>query len=206
MFKIGLSPTKIFDCVPFLHLLLHVYALLLQKLSLSESPIHRLHRGFSRWRLLSLSSGLFRMVKSEHMVLSHNYTVTWKTVGWKSARDPENPQRKNILTLKRTLKNVLAPGWPLVIWRQELIHCVQPTQVIHVQMHYSFTLFKTFTWAELDCILDTLPIDICFRSLTGHQHDDNLNKHINKTSVTHSEKLSVFYWQTISDKYLIQYL
>lgn len=63
-------------CVPFLHLLLHVDALLLQKLPLSEGPIHRLHRGFSSWRFLPFSSGLFWMVEPEHVVLSHNDAVT----------------------------------------------------------------------------------------------------------------------------------
>lgn len=64
------------DCTPFLHLLLHVDSLLLQKLSLSKRPIHRLHGGFGSWRLLSFSSGLFWVVEPEHMVLSHNDTVT----------------------------------------------------------------------------------------------------------------------------------
>lgn len=64
------------DCVPFLHLLLHVDALLLQQLSLSKGPINRLHGGFCRWRLFPFSSCLLWMVKPEHMVLSHNDTVT----------------------------------------------------------------------------------------------------------------------------------
>ena len=69
------------DFIPFLHFLLHVDALLFEKFSLSKGPIHRLHWGFSRWCLLPLSSGLFWVVEPEHMVLSHNDTVTWKKMG-----------------------------------------------------------------------------------------------------------------------------
>lgn len=69
------------DFIPFLHLLLHVDALLLQKLSLSKGPIYWLHRRFSSWRLLPFSSGLFWVVEPEHVVLSHNDTVTWRKMG-----------------------------------------------------------------------------------------------------------------------------
>ena len=76
LLEISLHRVNRMDYTPFLHLLLHVNALLLQKLSLCKGPIHRLHRGFSRRRLLSFSSGLFWVVEPEHVVLSHNDAVT----------------------------------------------------------------------------------------------------------------------------------
>lgn len=63
------------DCIPFLHLLLHVDALLLQKLSLSKGPIHWFHWCLSRWCFLPFSPGLFWVVEAEHVILSHYDTV-----------------------------------------------------------------------------------------------------------------------------------
>lgn len=63
---------------PLLHLLLHVDALLLQQLPLSEGPVD----GFC-WRLstrgpLSLQASLLRVIKAEHVAFPHDDTVSWK--------------------------------------------------------------------------------------------------------------------------------
>lgn len=62
--------------VPLLHLLLHVNTLFLQQFSLGEGPVHWLYGGLCCWGLLTLSTSLLRVVKAEHMVLSHDNAVT----------------------------------------------------------------------------------------------------------------------------------
>lgn len=52
-------------------------------------------------------------------------------------------------------------------------------QILHLQIIYNF-IYKNemHTWTKLDCILNTLAVDIGFWSLAGHQHDNNFNKNI----------------------------
>lgn len=61
--------------LPFLHLLLHIDALLLQQLPLSEGPVHWFGGGLCGRSLLPLCAGLLGVVEPEHMVLSHDNTV-----------------------------------------------------------------------------------------------------------------------------------
>lgn len=60
---------------PLFHLLLHVNALLLQQLPLSEGPVDGLHGGLGAWRPLSLQAGLLWVVEAEHVALAHNDAV-----------------------------------------------------------------------------------------------------------------------------------
>lgn len=65
-------------CVlPLLHLLLYVNALFLQQFFLCVAPVHWLPLLFLCGTALSLQTGLLRVVKPEHMVLPHHYTVTY---------------------------------------------------------------------------------------------------------------------------------
>lgn len=67
---------KVGVVLPFLHLLLHVNALLLQQLPLGEGPVHGLHGSLCRWSLFPFSPGLFRVVEPEHVVLPHDDAVS----------------------------------------------------------------------------------------------------------------------------------
>lgn len=68
------------ESAPLVHFLLHVNALLLQQLPLSEGPVHRLHRGFSTGVLLPLSSGLLRVVEPEHVALPQDDAISYKGI------------------------------------------------------------------------------------------------------------------------------
>lgn len=60
---------------PLLHLLLHVDALFLQQLPLSEGPVDGLHGRLGARRPLPLQAGLLRVVEAEHVALAHNDAV-----------------------------------------------------------------------------------------------------------------------------------
>lgn len=68
---------RIFPHTPLLHLLLHVDALFLQQLPLSEGPVDRFCRRLSTWGPLSLQASLLRVIKAEHMAFPHDDTVSW---------------------------------------------------------------------------------------------------------------------------------
>lgn len=63
---------------PLLHLLLHVDALFLQQLSLSEGPVNGLHRRLSARCPLSLQTSLLRVVEAKHVALAHNDAIPLK--------------------------------------------------------------------------------------------------------------------------------
>lgn len=66
--------------VPLFHFLLHVNALFLQQLPLSEGPVHRLNRGFGTWVLLPVSPGLYRVVKPEDVALPQDDAISCKGI------------------------------------------------------------------------------------------------------------------------------
>lgn len=63
---------------PLLHLLLHVDALFLQQLPLSEGPVDRFCGRLSTWGSLPLQPSLLRVVKAEHVAFPHDDAVSWK--------------------------------------------------------------------------------------------------------------------------------
>lgn len=86
---------------PLLHLLLHVDALFLQQLSLSEGPVDGLHRCLSARRPLSLQTGLLWVVETKHMALSHDDAIPYKMQIGKSFKallyDDDTVMRKRTL-------------------------------------------------------------------------------------------------------------
>lgn len=62
---------------PLFHLLLHVDALFLQQLSLSEGPVDGLHWCLSAWRPLSLQASLLRVIEAKHVAFSHDDAISW---------------------------------------------------------------------------------------------------------------------------------
>lgn len=63
---------------PLLHLLLHVDALLLQQLSLGESPVHGLSGGLGTRGSLPLLPSLLRVVEAEDVALPHDYAISYR--------------------------------------------------------------------------------------------------------------------------------
>lgn len=170
--------------IPFLHLLLHVDALLLQKLPLRESPIHWFHRGFSRWRLLPFSPGLFWVVEPEHMVLSHYNTVAWKEVQDRCDRNKHDIWQDTVFLVNKLIqqffwpcflnfKSRLLPSIWLASVKTIQFCCSWPTDIKQKSnlYYYDITVFSknaVCTWTKLDCIFNTLAIDIGFWSITGY--------------------------------------
>ena len=69
-------PLPLLPISPLVHLVLHVNALFIQQLPLSEGPVHRLHGGLSAGRAFPLLTRLLRVVEAEHVALTQNDAVS----------------------------------------------------------------------------------------------------------------------------------
>lgn len=65
----------VFFHTPLLHLLLHVDALFVQQLPLSEGPVDRFNRRLGTRRPLSLQTSLLWVIEAKHVAFSHDDAV-----------------------------------------------------------------------------------------------------------------------------------